>query len=444
MRILAILAVTVGVLTSGCAIRPTPSLTCAFVRHPLLIPGVVQADAGRDGGPGVSNFADAVGASLDAGAARSGDDHARPALLSLSGGSLNGAYGAGYLDEWRNLRGRAGLPPFVNVTGVSTGSILATYAFTGRTAEAVSGYSVTREDQLLRPYVKMKNGDLPISAYFTMVRKGALGDLSPLRERLQEALGDDIMGAVAEGAADGRTLFVGVVDVDTGEAEALDMTEMATRWAHASTPSDRVRLKACYVEAVLASSSAPMAAAPVFIDNREYIDGGARFGMFNFGYAQAMRAFRAKARAAGAPEPIQYLIINGDQRIGTECRSADRAACTPDDPTGGVDRPHRDWSLLQLALRSEKILASQVYRFSEAMVADGAAGEYHATLIGAGVDGHQYTLASPELGSGTNTCAKWREIDRKTMDPIQFSPRYMWCLIDYGRERARIERWVTP
>jgi hypothetical protein len=429
MRLWGVLSIVVGVLVSGCAIKPGPSASCAFVRHPLTIPGVTSEDAGRDGGPGVSDFTTAVGASLEAGAARAGNERERPALLSLSGGSLNGAYGAGYLDEWKRMSGPAGLPRFVNVTGISTGSILATYAFTGRTEAAVEGYSVTRENQLLRPYVRMKKGDLPLSAYVTLVRKGSLGDLAPLRDRLHQSLDDGIMTAV---------------DVDTGEAEALDMTDMATRWARAPSAQEKQRWKSCYVEAILASSSAPMAAKPVFIDNREYIDGGARFGMFNYGYVQAVRSYRARARAARAPEPLQHLIINGDQRIGVDCRPADRTLCSDDNPTGGVDNPHRDWSLLKLALRSEKILANQVYRFSEAMVAGEAGDGYRSTLIRSDVDAHRYTLSHPELGSGTRTCKEWRAIDRDTLDPIQFAPRYMWCLIDYGRAKARAENWSRP
>jgi hypothetical protein len=407
------------------------------------VPGITPPNVARDGVEAPASFADSISASLEVGAARAGNTGSRPALLSLSGGSLNGAYGAGYLDEWRKMSGPAGLPRFVNVTGISTGAILATYAFTGQTSAAVAGYSITREDQLLKPYVKMKNGDIPLAGYATLVRKGALGDLAPLRDRLHEAFTSDILKAVADGAADGRTLFVGVVDVDAGEAEAIDLTEMASRWARATDDRTRLRWKSCYVEAVLASSSAPLAAKPVFIDNREYIDGGARFGMFSYGFAEAVKAFRSKPRPGRVADPVQYLIINGDQRIEPDCRVEDKTVCTEDNPTGGVDRPHRKWSLLKLALRSEKILANQVYRFSESMVADGAPGSFRSTLIRDDVDTYSYRMDHPVLGSGTRTCREWRAIDRQRLDPIQFAPRYMWCLIDYGRARARRDNWAA-
>ena len=45
------------------------------------------------------------------------------------------------------------------------------------------------------------------------------------------------------------------------------------------------------------------------------------------------------------------------------------------------------------------------------------------------------------LGSGTRTCGEWHDVDRDTMHPVQFFPRYMWCLIDYGRQRGRAGQW---
>ena len=49
-------------------------------------------------------------------------------ILELSGGGQNGAFGAGFLNGWRESGTR---PQFDIVTGVSTGSLLATHAFLG-------------------------------------------------------------------------------------------------------------------------------------------------------------------------------------------------------------------------------------------------------------------------------------------------------------------------
>jgi len=55
---------------------------------------------------------------------------ARPVSLFLSGGSQNGAFGAGFIDQWR-IGGGGSLPAFRVVTGISTGALQAPYALIG-------------------------------------------------------------------------------------------------------------------------------------------------------------------------------------------------------------------------------------------------------------------------------------------------------------------------
>ncbi len=389
----------------------------------------------RAGGPvAMDPYTEAVRQSLETGTARAVIAPGRPpGFLSLYSGNLNGAYGAGYLDEWRRR-----LPVFFSVTGISTGAILATFAFTNRTEAAVRGYSIVREDQLLKTFAKPKQRKLGIGAYMKMLRRGAIGDLAPLRTRLDVAIDDAVLRAVAAGAADGRSLFVGVVDVDTGEAVAMDLTDMARRYAAARNCRPD-HWKRCYIEAIVASSSAPMPAAPVYIDNRMYIDGGARLGMFNEGQIRAATLVRGSAHALRRQEPDNFLLINGEQRIAQRCGKRNAAACTKDAPTGGDAEP-ADWRLTDLALRSESILANQVYRFSEDKVAgDGAIAR--TTKIERDVDEHPFTIAEKPLGPGQHNCGEWKNIDIDLDDPVQFKPRYMHYLIDYGRKRASEEEW---
>jgi hypothetical protein len=411
---------------------------CAFKSYPLKVPD--SQDEGRRAADGTLEaaaaspdpFADALRASLET-IDPTETIAQRKASLVLSGGSLNGAYGAGFLDTWRQESPGQALPAFASVTGISTGAILSTFAFTGRTEPAVQGYSITRETQLLKPNVTFKNGAPTTTGYIAVLRKGALGDLAPLRIRLHEVITDAILSEVAAGARARRSLFVGVVDADSGEAQAFDMTDMATRF-DAAAPVDKARWRDCYVEAIVASSSAPLAAAPVFIDNRMLIDGGARFGMFTAALASANKAYlKAGPRRM---KPITFVIINGTQRIGTDCGKADPQLCIDHPPDGGVEGVHRPWNFATLALRSEGILANQVYRFSEAFLA-GDAGDYRVTRIEPSADTHEYQLDDPVLGQGRMSCADWRALDRRIDNPVQFSPRYMRCLIDYGRARAR-------
>jgi hypothetical protein len=61
--------------------------------------------------------------------------------------------------------------------------------------------------------------------------------------------------------------------------------------------------------------------------------------------------------------------------------------------------------------------------------------------MGQDVNAFRYTLNDPVLGSGTRTCGEWTEVDRETLHPVQFFPRYMRCLIAYGQERGRTGGW---
>ena len=71
------------------------------------------------------------------------DPEATMDFLVLSGGGANGAFGAGFLLGWATVPpGPAALPTFDGVTGVSTGSFIAPFAYLG-TDEAREGRSTT-------------------------------------------------------------------------------------------------------------------------------------------------------------------------------------------------------------------------------------------------------------------------------------------------------------
>lgn len=383
-----------------------------------------------------------------------------PAMLFLSGGSQHGAFGAGFLKGWKERENN--LPRFTVVTGISTGAILATFAFVNEPDAIAKAYSLHHESQVLKPLIAVKGGSPTFSGQIELLKKGAMANLAPLRNYLSEVLTDHILSEVAAAARQERILRVGVVNVDTGEAVSFDLGSMAVRWAEAAAhPADNVEAqqrkalaKACYVEAIIASSSAPLAALPVFIDERMYIDGGARFGA----YSNELENLAALARlpqnlVAGKPiKPSIYLLINGDQRLGSRCGRESEADCDPprsdsnagkplgdpseDKPVG----PHGDWNFLKLALRSEQILTNQVYRFSADSIvylAHRNDMELHYAQILMDKGTHRFRLDDPELGTGEMSCDDAYDLDKKLLDPVQFYPRYMHCLVDYGYQRGK-------
>jgi hypothetical protein len=424
-------------LLCGCAIRPENVGMCNIVRHELAVNDPVSAMPGAPLAP-EGTLARAMADAIDARSARlvhTDDD----AMLFISGGSQNGAFGAGILKGWKDKQGK--LPAFAVVTGVSTGAILSTFAFTGDVQGAVDGYTITEEGQLLHANVKSKGAGLGLGAVSALLRKGAVANLVPLRGRISDALTPAMLTAVAEGQDAGRKLFIGVVDVDSGEAVAFDMTDLAGRWRDAKPDSsDRERIKGCYVEAILASSSVPMAAPPVFIDNRMYADGGARFGVFS---DEIGKTIQDRAQAAGLAEPATtYVIMNGTQKIDRLCPWETCPADAPA-PTTLSDQPHKKWNFIDLALRSEGILVNQIYRFSADKIQARANAQGRLfQFFKIDDDADRFPTAFPDVPeAGTLSCAKWRQYDADTLRPIQFYPHFMRCLTAYGIDRASKHKW---
>lgn len=439
-----LLALGLSGMLAACAISPPPAplphQMCNFTRYDLE----VELPASGTTGDRSRTMSEVIESTIAQPAQPDLRYAGSPALLYLSGGSLHGAYGAGFLNQWQHRRPGQRLPEFRAVTGISTGAILATFAFIGRTDPLVSrdGYAILNEDDLLTPLIRRDRAPVSGINAVRVIRYGAVANLEPLRQLLLRQITPDVLEAVAEGLDHRRRLLVGVVDMDTGKAVALDMTEMADRYRRESDPIGREVLHNCYVAAIIASSSAPLAATPVFIDNRMYVDGGLRFGTFTNEVGHMLD----RGAPAESP-PYVYVIVNGDLQIGARCGKADTSLCRPPQPpTGGSYGDHRDWDLIDTAGRSVDILVNQNQRMSVErikLLTELKGGHFDFTVIGRDAPGHMFTMDAPELGGGTMSCADWHARDRDLDHPIQFYPRYMHCMIHYGRERADQAGWFA-
>ena len=144
-----------------------------------------------------------------------------------------------------------------------------------------------------------------------------------------------------------------------------------------------------------------------------------------------------------------YAIVNGDLITSQTCGRRDRALC---DTVGTDGRygAHADWSLLNLAFRSERYSAATKFSgcrwgaYQPPIQEEGSAllpdldlgGKPHPFLF----DG-----SNLHLGAGHLTCTEWRAMDADLEHPIQFHPREMHCLIDYGRsEFDQYLNWHLP
>lgn len=433
--ILAGLGTFLLLLTGGCAISPPPEVQtgdmCRFQRHELriVLPGEAVSGTDQEG----QSFA----AELDAVYARPRPEGVSNSMLFLSGGSQHGAFGAGFLDGWSRRRteaGKQGLPDFRVVTGISTGSILSTWAFIDDTATLARNYRIQRENQVLQPYAKPGSD---FSTAMAIARRGAVADLSPLRAQLRAELTDAVLERVAAEGRRDRRLYVGAVDLDHGQAVIFDLTHMAQKFV--DEPARRELYRNCYAEAIIASSSVPMAAPPAFIDNRMYIDGGARFGVFSDQLGAVIDP-GAQIDTPGGP-PHHYILVNGDLAVSDECRKLDPAQCRP--PPNDLAGLRQDWRFPQLATRSLSILVNQTYRSSvERIMRQRGPNipllEYIQPRL---LAEFSTALDNPAWGTEAKLCSQWREDDDRIDHPVEFHPRYMNCLVAFGDSRAGATRW---
>ncbi len=379
----------------------------------------------------------------------------RSPLLFLSGGSENGAFGAGYLSEWSKLKN--GLPEFSLVTGVSTGALQSTAAFTNHPELAVDVAAIISEADILETYVDGSElrGGLGLDAAMTLLRRGSISDLIPLRNRLSNTISENLLLEVASGADKGRKLYVGVTDVDTGSAVAMDMTVLAQLYR--DNPALRNTYKSCYIEILIASSVVPVAAKPVFIDNRMYIDGGLRFGVFTEQIGPLLASRNEPAPGSpvletSVPSTPIHIILNGDGIPSRNCGKEDEY-CNGDRPIDISQGAHKDWTFPGLALRAVDLLSNQVSRLSlDRAISLNRDFESDVRFAHIKEDERDVFEMSSDLLSEalkpdqpqTLTCREWRSIDKSGMDkngtsqatPVEFHPRYMHCLTAYGRAVA--------
>ena len=124
--------------------------------------------------------------------------------LALSGGGEEGAFGAGLLSGWTDHGDR---PEFDIVTGISTGALIAPFAFLG------SEY----DEQLETFYTTLSTDDLIITGVWRRIQaltgSSALTDNTPLANIIKKFITEDIFAKIAIEHRKGRRLYVGTTNV---------------------------------------------------------------------------------------------------------------------------------------------------------------------------------------------------------------------------------------
>jgi predicted acylesterase/phospholipase RssA len=184
-------------------------------------------------------------------------------VLVLSGGGMNGAYSAGVLNGWTRSGRR---PQFDVVTGISTGALIAPFAFLGPEYDA----------ELERLYTSMRREDV----YRPRLWFDSVASSEPLERRIAAGATPEILHKIAEAHRQGRRLFVGTTNLDTKTLVVWDLGAIAAR----DSPESRI----LFQKVLLASCSVPGLLPPVPIDveidgkrfTELHVDGGVTASVF--------------------------------------------------------------------------------------------------------------------------------------------------------------------
>lgn len=178
-------------------------------------------------------------------------------VLALSGGGPNGAFGAGVLAGWS---GRGDRPVFDHVTGVSTGALIAPFAYLG----------ADWDDELRVAYLDERTERLMRRRLLSGLFAESMFSGRPLRDLLDTYVTQDLVDAVALESRSGRTLIVVTTDLDQQRSVAWDMGAIARRGGEAA--------RLLFRDVMLASASIPGVFPPVSIDigagPEMHVDGG--------------------------------------------------------------------------------------------------------------------------------------------------------------------------
>ena len=182
-------------------------------------------------------------------------------ILVISGGGDWGAFGAGFLKGWQKVPSSHPLakPEFDLVTGVSTGTLIAPFAFLGdeqSIEEIVNMYRNPKKD-----WVKQRG-----YLYF-LPDNISFAEVPGLEREIRDHITVDMLRRIAKAGADGRLLLVNTTELDVGQPRVFDLVAEAQRVAD-SGQIERVH------NIILASAGIPGAFPFRMIDGELYVDGG--------------------------------------------------------------------------------------------------------------------------------------------------------------------------
>ena len=231
---------------------------------------------------------------------RTADGRLKYSMLILSGGGENGAFGAGIIYGWTKSGKR---PKFKLVTGISTGALIAPFAFLGP----------KYDEKLKQVYTEISGEDIyEAKNIFAIFSDESVADSAPLKNLVRLSVTDEMVKEIGKAHQAGRRLYIGTTYLDADRLVVWNMGKIA-----ASGRDDTAQL---FREIMVASASLPGVFPPVyldsFIDGQRYdemhVDGGLKAQMIYYGATMNMAAARKQVYGRNKPSKSKiYIIRNG-------------------------------------------------------------------------------------------------------------------------------------
>lgn len=229
-------------------------------------------------------------------------------FLAVSGGGDHGAFGAGLLNGWTAAGDR---PEFKLVTGVSTGALIAPFAFLGPEYDA----------KLKAFYTAVSPADiLERRSILAALTGDALADNRPLGRRVAHEVDEALLRRVAAEYEKGRLLLLGTVDLDSRQGVLWNMTRIAAIGGPKALELFR--------SIMIASAAIPGAFPPVMIDveaggqgyQEMHVDGGTMSQVFV--YPPSIHLKELGQKSGATRERTVYVIRN--TRLDPEWANVER------------------------------------------------------------------------------------------------------------------------
>ena len=222
-------------------------------------------------------------------------------LLIISGGGDWGAFGAGVLKGWGKVAGDLARPKFDVVTGVSTGAMIAPFAFLGddeSIGRIVDLYRHPRPD-----WVKT-NG-----LVFFLPNNPSFYSLPGLEHEMRTKLDRPMLERIVAESAGGRTLIVNTTNIDLGEMRAWDIVA-ETRVALKNNDEQHV------YSVLLASAGIPAVFPARTLGDYLYVDGAITGNILYGGRVGEQDSFPVRWRKSYPKDPLprlRYWVIFNNQ-----------------------------------------------------------------------------------------------------------------------------------